>query len=137
VVLSACETALGLSPETVERGTADGREVSSVAQAFISAGANNVVASLWQVNDRATSVLMQQLYSNLAASNSPNVAQALQAAQLNLLGSQFANGEPTTRSGVNPTPNGNVVSVSGSGATTAEHAHPYYWASFILIGNGL
>lgn len=187
VVLSACETAVGLSPETVERRAADGREVSSVAQAFISAGANHVVASLWQVNDEATSVLMQQFYRELAASATPDIAKALRVAQqsvltgkitaieeasrssiaspsgstagestnqvkpaviryldswilsiFNLFGGKTVTGEQTNRSDVTPQLDGGVsIEPAAEVALDTGYAHPYYWAPFILIGNGL
>jgi CHAT domain-containing protein len=58
VVLSACETGYG----KFEKGNG----IASLARAFMYAGAPSLIVSLWQVNDHATSLLMKNLYKNLA-----------------------------------------------------------------------
>ncbi len=73
VTLSACETGLG-------RITGGG-EVIGITRGFLYAGASTVVASLWQVADEATAVLMERFYANLARMNKRD---ALRAAQLEL-----------------------------------------------------
>lgn len=70
VVLSACETALG------EVQTGEG--VFGLRRAFSLAGAQNLLMSLWSVNDAVTAQQMRTFYTNLQT-QSP--AQALQAAQ--------------------------------------------------------
>lgn len=57
VTLSACETALGK--------VAKGDDVVGFTRGFLYAGANSLVSSLWQVDDRATRDLMISFYSNL------------------------------------------------------------------------
>jgi len=57
VVLSACETGL------VGLNSAD--SVSVLSKAFIQAGANAIVASLWSVSDEGTKDLMQLFYENI------------------------------------------------------------------------
>ena len=74
-VLSACETALG---ETIP-----GAALTTLAAAFSQAGAQTIVASLWQVNDAATRELMVAFHRALA---SKGRAGALQDAQRRLLG---------------------------------------------------
>jgi CHAT domain-containing protein/tetratricopeptide (TPR) repeat protein len=71
VVLSACETQLGAQSK--------GDDIVGLNRAFIYAGASNVVASLWTVDDKATSFLMKAFYSHLKQGRSE--AAALQAAQ--------------------------------------------------------
>ena len=72
VVLSACETGFG----KFEKGNG----IASLARAFMYAGAPALVVSLWQVNDHATALLMEQFYDNLA--KGMDKAEALQQAKL-------------------------------------------------------
>lgn len=57
VVLSACETALGKEVR--------GEGLVGLSRGFIYAGASSVVATLWKVDDRATTQLMTQFYKGL------------------------------------------------------------------------
>src|SRR5262249_54055842 len=50
VYLSGCETALGAAAPTSSRSDED---YSTLAQAFLFAGARDVVATLWRIDDRA------------------------------------------------------------------------------------
>jgi len=75
VVLSACETALGREVR--------GEGLIGLTQGFLHAGAKSVIASLWQVPDRATSELMTLLYRNLLGEEQAP-AEALRNAQLEL-----------------------------------------------------
>jgi CHAT domain-containing protein len=131
VVLSACESALG--------GNLDGIEISSMSYYFLSRGAKAVMASLWLVNDASTSQLMQQFYSNLAI-GTPTApvtkAEALRQAQLSMLhGKALTTINAVGRAIIEVRPR-----LSSSAASTDSKApgfsHPYYWAPFILIGNG-
>ena len=72
VVLSACETALGGDQQSAsEAQELDGREISGIAQTFLDAGADAIIASLWKVSDASTSALMQQFYLELAKGQRP------------------------------------------------------------------
>src|SRR5262249_39496459 len=75
VSLSACKTALGQELA--------GEGLVGLTRAFQYAGAHSVLASLWSVDDRKTSLLMEQFYSELH--NGKNKDEALRAAQINLL----------------------------------------------------
>jgi CHAT domain-containing protein len=66
-----------------------GEGLVGFAWAFLRAGARNVVAGLWDVNDQSTSMLMDNLYKELALGKKP--AAALRTAKLALIqsGSNF------------------------------------------------
>jgi CHAT domain-containing protein/predicted negative regulator of RcsB-dependent stress response len=93
LVMSACETASG-----------DDRAALGLAGVALRSGARSTVASLWPVDDQATSVLMDVFYQQIKGRASK--AKALQQAQLALMKQEGRD-------------------------------HPYFWASFILIGNWL
>ncbi len=76
VVLSGCESALGRATQ--------GEGVLGLASAFFAAGAHSLVASIWEVDDRATAELMERFYTGLAEGKP--VAAALRAAQLDIRG---------------------------------------------------
>ena len=124
VVLSACQTALA------DRRS-NGIEIANVSYSFLQTGVKAVIASLWQVNDSSTSLLMQQFYKNLATGKLTK-AEALRQAQLSLLQRKVTAEDAVNRATlipkVNPQPRQNL---------NADFSHPYYWAPFILIGNSL
>jgi CHAT domain-containing protein len=77
-VLSACQTGAGQ--------VAGWQGVQGLQRAFHQAGARHVAASLWSVNDAATSALMQEFYARLwAAKGALPPLKALQEAQLAIL----------------------------------------------------
>ncbi len=102
VVLSACEAAL-------EHGNRAGDEFISLARAFGAAGAPAIVASLWQVDDKATSELMASFYAHLRKSPQVDTLEALRQAQLHVLRQEKDGRRP--------------------------YQHPGYWAPFVLIGD--
>ncbi|HUK01884.1 MAG TPA: CHAT domain-containing protein [Steroidobacteraceae bacterium] len=75
VVLSACDTSRGrLLP---------GEGVLGLAQAFVQAGADSVLASFWRVEDSATAPFMHRFYGHLL-DDGMTAAGALRASQLEL-----------------------------------------------------
>jgi hypothetical protein len=74
VVLSACQTDVG--------AVSAGDEVVGLNRAFLFAGTPTVIASLWNVDDAATTLLMEKFYGHLRAGASK--AQALRQAQLDV-----------------------------------------------------
>jgi CHAT domain-containing protein len=74
LTLSACETAAG-----------DDRAALGLAGVAIKAGARSAFASLWCVNDEASSILVSDFYAGLKATPSITKAQALQHAQCKLI----------------------------------------------------
>lgn len=96
LVLSACKTAEG-----------DRRAALGLAGVAIQSGARSIVASLWAVNDRATSELMSVFYRELANPDaSVTRSEALRRAQVALL-------------------------------TNSGYRAPLFWAAFVLVGNWL
>jgi CHAT domain-containing protein len=96
LVLSACESGLG--------AYFNGEGVFGIAHPFLARGVPTLVASLWNVDDRATRELMCEFYRVRRRENAPP-ARALRAAQLFML----------------KRPGG-------------EFVHPSYWADFLVIG---
>lgn len=113
VTLSGCQTALGR--ETPGEG------FIGLAQAFMQAGARNLLVSMWQVEDEATYRLMVRFYENLTGAYSETrggrvakpmpKADALQEAKQWLRRFRDDRGDEPFR-------------------------HPTYWAGFVLIGAG-
>jgi CHAT domain-containing protein len=110
VVLSACETA------QVEPTWAD--EYMGLSAGFLFAGAHNVLATQWPVEDQATRLLIEDFYQGLNAGLSPVLA--LQQAQRQL--------RQMTIEQIKARCPGQLV--------TRHYDHPYYWAGFVLIGDG-
>jgi len=125
VVLSACETGLSGSAQ-------DGTEISGISGYFLYRGAKSVMASLWNVNDASTALMMQQFYKHLASGMTK--AEALQAVQQDFIQGKLTAKDAPARADVE------VRVEPGTRATQSQlstFSHPYYWAPFILIGNSL
>lgn len=73
LVLSACETATG-----------DKQAALGMAGMAVRAGARSTIASLWQIDDEATAILMNHFYAELVKSKTTK-ANALRQAQLAVL----------------------------------------------------
>lgn len=76
VVLSACETALGKEIK--------GEGLVGLTHGFLTAGSRRVVASLWRVDDKATSELMRRFYQGMLK-DGLRPADALRKAQVSLI----------------------------------------------------
>ncbi len=83
VVLSACETAVPLSPTEEDRVQGTGLEIAGLANQFRRAGVPRLLASLWQVSDESTQALMVRFYQALGEGRTP--PEALATAQRALL----------------------------------------------------
>ncbi|MEZ4266003.1 MAG: CHAT domain-containing protein [Myxococcota bacterium] len=101
VVLSACQTAM-------EVGRTTGDDLVSLAFAFAMAGAPTLVASLWDVDDESTALLMERLYRLLDKPGNDKL-DALRQAQIQVL--------RTERDGERP------------------FEEPAFWAAFQLMGD--
>jgi CHAT domain-containing protein len=113
VTLSACET--GLGKKVVGEGYV------GLASAFLQAGARSLLVSLWRVEDRSTSMLMERFYENW------------RGGYTGVRGKGYAPGAPLSK----------VEALQEAKRWLREwrdeagrqlYAHPYYWAGFILIG---
>jgi CHAT domain-containing protein len=82
----------------------DGREIEGFSAIVQHAGARQVIASLWQVEDKSTAMLMRQLYEHLAKSGVDS-ARAVQQSQLEL----------------------RTLSIAGR----RPYEQPFYWAGFV------
>ncbi len=111
VVLSACETGLGGK-------LGNGEEILGFGYQMQQTGARAAIASLWSVDDGGTQALMSAFY-NILSGKKLTKTEALRQAQISLI-------------------NGYSLKTGNAPARQVSNfSHPYYWAPFILIGNGL
>ncbi len=122
-VLSACDTGLG--------EVAGGEGVFGLTRAFHIAGASNVIASLWQVDDEATAALMGLFYRNLWVEKK-GPAEALRQAQLYLYRHPERIPALTKARGVDFTEK--ELPKALAKPTGDARAHPGRWAAFVLSG---
>ena len=97
MVLSACETGIGKLHT--------GESAISLANGFVQAGVNNIIFSLWQVNDYTTSGLMANFYQHYANNEAAHLA--LRNAKLDYLKDE---------------------------RISLTNKSPYFWASFVYYG---
>ncbi|PKQ46833.1 CHAT domain-containing protein [Confluentibacter flavum] len=97
VVLSACETGIGKLYK--------GEGAMSIARGFQYAGADNLLFSLWQINDLSTSQIIQSFYENYNKSESAFVAN-----------------------------NNSKIAYLENEAISNEKKSPYYWSAFVYYG---
>ena len=107
VVLSACRSA---------RGAITGDGVLGMTRAFMYAGAPSIVATLWDVADRAGAELLPAFYRSWH--DGASKSRALRDAQLEMIG-RLRRGQ---------------VMVSTPGGSRPLPEHPFLWASFVLVG---
>jgi CHAT domain-containing protein len=139
VVLSACHSGQGKY--------AGGEGFVGFSQALLLAGARSLVLSQWQVDDKATALLMKRFYENLLGSRPDQrqplpKAMALKEAKAWLRGLTTDQAESELRKLAGGVAQGRVSTERGQpvekkGAPVAGHpyAHPYYWAAFVLVGD--
>jgi CHAT domain-containing protein len=118
LVLSACQTAVG--DRDAEMG---------FAGLALQSGVKSVLASLWYVSDAGTLALMSEFYQQLK--RIPFKAEALRQTQLALLQGRvyLKQGELVNSRG--------EIALPSVLANSKENnlSHPFYWASFTLIGS--
>ncbi len=127
VVLSACRTAASTSGEL-----GSGEEILGFGYQIQRTGAEAAIASLWSVDDGGTQALMNAFYTALLTGKMTK-AKALRQAQIAVITDDYsALGEPRGIVGVRQRIRNRL-----SSQVANRLSHPYYWAPFILIGNGL
>lgn len=114
-VLSACETGIG--------ELAGGEGLLGLQRAFQVAGAESVVASLWEVNDESTRSLMERFYGNLLQNPKIQMSKldALRQAQLWML----RENRDRSLERIDPPQHPNSL----------KRTSPRHWAAFILSGD--
>ncbi|MDD2877791.1 MAG: CHAT domain-containing protein [Acidiphilium sp.] len=93
-------------------GRAGGEALSGLARSFFFAGARALMVTQWAVNDQVSSYLVATTLEHIASDDDGGAASSLRSAQLALI-------------------NG-----AGSSGVPAKLADPFYWAPFVLIGDG-
>lgn len=128
-VASACQT------NVIEIGDlAD--EAITVGTALLAAGAACSIASLWPVDDLATSLLMARLYEVMASGHTP--PSALRRAQLWLRAmtpdeeATYLDRYPPLRALQRTRAAGHRASPPEAG--DGDYGHPEYWAAFVALG---
>jgi CHAT domain-containing protein/Flp pilus assembly protein TadD len=121
-VLGACETAVGSQ-------LGNGLEILGFGYQLQLNGVRSSIASLWPVNDQGTQTLMGRFYAALRSQPNSPVA-ALHAAQLGMM-----NNPDAVKLGQRQLVHSNRPEVPPS--KSVGYSHPFFWAPFILIGNGL
>ncbi len=124
VVLSTCPTVFG--SESLGE-SANGNELFHLSYMLQTAGAKAVITALWDVDDAGTQVLMGQFYAALHQ-NKP-VTVALREAQVALI-------QGTTSPEIQSKGADAVVEIGPLPNQPRQLSHPYYWAPFLVIGNG-
>jgi len=113
VVMSACETA------QIKATLAD--EYMGLSSSFLFAGTHNVLSTLWRVDDNASRLLIEDFYQGL--NDGLSAVNALQKAQRHL--SQMTDEELCER-----------LQIPMIATSSEDFSNPYYWAGFVLIGDG-
>ncbi len=99
VFLSGCETGVGPAWST---SFMRGDDYATLAEAFLFAGARNVVSTLWRIEDKTAALFAARFY---AEEPRGTLVEAMARAQRAML-------------------------------ADPDHASPYYWAAYVLTGDG-
>lgn len=124
LVLSACQTATG--NDDAELG---------FAGLALQAGVKTAIASLWNVSDLGTAALMSELYQHLG--HTTTKAHALRQAQLQLLRGnvRIEANELVLSAERIPLPESFLEQGLVWDDATITFEHPFFWASFTMIGS--
>jgi len=120
-VLSACESGM----EVVESAS----DYTGIAAALLRAGAPSVIATLWNVNDLASSLLMRRFYVELLGGGH-SAAEALRRAQLWLRDATVAD----LSSHDSSLASDRRWRLLGVDDQDRPYENPYFWAGYFLVG---
>lgn len=135
VVMSACTSGV------VDLQTLDVDEHFGLATACLVAGAKTVVASLWEVNDASTALLMQRFHHNLYV-DGMETARALQEAQVWLRDMdaeqafEILEARQRDCEDEQDAADAAMALLEISDRGPKPFSHPYWWAAFQCIGVG-
>ncbi len=121
VSLSACDTGLVDLYRPWD-------EFEGVSSLMLSLGAWKVIASLWSVDDKSTTLLMAKLYRNIIVQGM-NPERALGQAQNWLRSATLLELQTTFPQLFSDEERQNLEP-----GNSRPFAHPYFWASFVMIG---
>ncbi len=129
LALSACQTAAD--------GDGDGREFENFAVIAQRKGAESILGALWPLSDESASLMMPAFYR--ARENGTTKTDALRQVQLALLTGDMPDAAAQKSARAQRAEVANASAEPLSPAFTpdpnAPLAHPFYWASFVLVGN--
>jgi len=109
IVLSACNTGAAAG--------AGAEAVSGLGRAFFYAGTRAILVSMWPVETSSAKELTTELFNFQKEDQSLSRARALQKSILELIDNQ-------------------VLKEALTGKVIASYAHPFFWAPFIIVGDG-
>ena len=109
VLLSACDTGAGDGNGT--------EAVSGLGRAFFYAGARALLVTMWPVETSSARLLTTELFRYQQKNKSLSTASALQKSIFKIMG-------------------GPGLKDNTTGEIVASYAHPFFWAPFVIIGEG-
>ncbi|MBI9083934.1 MAG: CHAT domain-containing protein [Desulfobacterales bacterium] len=109
VVLSACDTGAGAN--------SDSEAISGLGLAFFYSGARAMLVTMWPVETTSANKLTTELFRFLQTDESLTKTQAHRKSMLKLMD------DPGLKN-------------DASGKIVASYAHPFFWAPFVMVGEG-